>query len=42
VHLNQIWGEWRPPRSSAGCRPTEYLAREGFLSSRLVAAHCAA
>jgi 5-methylthioadenosine/S-adenosylhomocysteine deaminase len=40
VHLNQIWGEVAAVREQRGVPPTEYLAREGFLSSRLVAAHC--
>ena len=40
VHLNQIWGEVAAVREQRGLLPTEYLAREGFLSNRLVAAHC--
>jgi 5-methylthioadenosine/S-adenosylhomocysteine deaminase len=40
VHLNQIWGEVAAVREQRGVPPTEYLAREGFLSNRLVAAHC--
>jgi 5-methylthioadenosine/S-adenosylhomocysteine deaminase len=40
VHLNQIWGEVAAVREQRGVLPTEYLAREGFLSDRLVAAHC--
>jgi 5-methylthioadenosine/S-adenosylhomocysteine deaminase len=40
VHLNQIWGEVAAVREQRGVLPTEYLAREGFLSSRMVAAHC--
>jgi 5-methylthioadenosine/S-adenosylhomocysteine deaminase len=40
VHLNQIWGEVAAVREQRGLLPTEYLAREGFLSGRLVAAHC--
>ena len=40
VHLNQIWGEVAAVTEHHGVRPTEYLAREGFLSSRLIAAHC--
>jgi 5-methylthioadenosine/S-adenosylhomocysteine deaminase len=40
VHLNQIWGEVAAVREQRGLLPTEYLAREGFLSARLVAAHC--
>jgi 5-methylthioadenosine/S-adenosylhomocysteine deaminase len=40
VHLNQIWGEVAAVQEQRGLLPTEYLAREGFLSSRLIAAHC--
>ena len=40
VHLNQIWGEVAAVRQARGVLPTEYLARAGFLSDRLVAAHC--
>ncbi len=40
IHLNQIWGEVAAVREQRGALPTEYLAREGFLSDRLVAAHC--
>jgi 5-methylthioadenosine/S-adenosylhomocysteine deaminase len=40
IHLNQIWGEVAAVREQRGCLPTEYLARAGFLSERLVAAHC--
>jgi 5-methylthioadenosine/S-adenosylhomocysteine deaminase len=40
VHLNQIWGEVAAVQEQRGLLPTEYLAREGFLSGRLVAAHC--
>jgi 5-methylthioadenosine/S-adenosylhomocysteine deaminase len=40
IHLNQIWGEVAAVREQRGLLPTAYLAREGFLSSRLVAAHC--
>jgi 5-methylthioadenosine/S-adenosylhomocysteine deaminase len=40
VHLNQIWGEVAAVQEQRGLRPTEYLARCGFLSPRLVAAHC--
>jgi 5-methylthioadenosine/S-adenosylhomocysteine deaminase len=40
IHLNQIWGEVAAVREQRGLLPTEYLAREGFLSDRLVAAHC--
>ena len=40
VHLNQIWGEVAAVQEQRGLLPTEYLARVGFLSERLVAAHC--
>jgi 5-methylthioadenosine/S-adenosylhomocysteine deaminase len=40
VHLNQIWGEVAAVREQRGVLPTDYLARAGFLSNRLVAAHC--
>jgi cytosine/adenosine deaminase-related metal-dependent hydrolase len=40
VHLNQIWGEVAAVQQQRGMLPTEYLARAGFLSERLVAAHC--
>lgn len=40
VHLNQLWGEVAAVNEQRGMLPTEYLAREGFLSERLVAAHC--
>jgi 5-methylthioadenosine/S-adenosylhomocysteine deaminase len=40
VHLNQIWGEVAAVREQRGVPPTDYLARAGFLSNRLVAAHC--
>ena len=40
VHLNQMWGEVAAVKAQHGLLPTEYLAREGFLSERLVAAHC--
>ncbi|MGH7345965.1 MAG: amidohydrolase family protein, partial [Candidatus Rokuibacteriota bacterium] len=40
VHLSQIWGEVAAVREQRGVSPTEYLARAGLLSSRLVAAHC--
>jgi cytosine/adenosine deaminase-related metal-dependent hydrolase len=40
VHLNQVWGEVAAVTEQRGLSPTEYLAREGFLSDRLVAAHC--
>jgi 5-methylthioadenosine/S-adenosylhomocysteine deaminase len=40
IHLNQVWGEVAAVREQRGMPPTEYLARTGFLSERLVAAHC--
>jgi 5-methylthioadenosine/S-adenosylhomocysteine deaminase len=40
IHLNQVWGEVAAVREQRGGLPTEYLARTGFLSDRLVAAHC--
>jgi len=40
VHLNQIWGEVAAVEAHRGMKPTEYLHAEGFLSERLVAAHC--
>ncbi len=40
VHLNQVWGEVEAVKGQRGVLPTEYLVRSGFLSDRLVAAHC--
>jgi 5-methylthioadenosine/S-adenosylhomocysteine deaminase len=40
IHLNQVWGEVAAVKETRGLLPTEYLARAGFLSDRLVAAHC--
>src|SRR5438128_10425748 len=40
MHLNQIWGEVAAVTEQRGVLPTEYLASAGFLSDRLVAAHC--
>lgn len=40
LHLNQIWGEVAAVQGQRGMRPTEYVAAAGFLSDRLVAAHC--
>ena len=40
VHLNQMWGEVAAVKCQHDLSPTEYLAREGFLSERLIAAHC--
>ncbi|HUG37686.1 MAG TPA: amidohydrolase family protein [Candidatus Limnocylindrales bacterium] len=40
IHLSQMWGEVAAVTEQRGVLPTEYLARTGFLSDRLVAAHC--
>ncbi|WP_198375042.1 amidohydrolase family protein [Neoroseomonas rubea] len=40
VHLNQIWGEVAAVQAHRGMLPTEYLHAEGFVSDRMVAAHC--
>jgi cytosine/adenosine deaminase-related metal-dependent hydrolase len=40
LHLNQVWGEVAAVREQRGMLPTEYVARAGFLSDRVVAAHC--
>ena len=40
VHLNQVWGEVAAVKELRGVPPTEYLAQTGFLSDRLLAAHC--
>ena len=40
IHLNQVWGEVAAVQKQRGVLPTEYVARAGFLSDRLVAAHC--
>ncbi|MBI2204415.1 MAG: amidohydrolase family protein [Candidatus Rokubacteria bacterium] len=40
LHLNQIWGEVAAVREQRGMLPAEYVARTGFLSERVVAAHC--
>jgi 5-methylthioadenosine/S-adenosylhomocysteine deaminase len=40
IHLNQIWGEVAAVKAERGCLPTEYLDDLGFLSDRLIAAHC--
>jgi 5-methylthioadenosine/S-adenosylhomocysteine deaminase len=40
IHLNQIWGEVAAVKNARGRLPTEYLDETGFLSDRLVAAHC--
>ncbi len=40
IHLNQLWSEVAAVQEQRGLRPTEYLAQCGFLSHRLIAAHC--
>src|SRR5919204_3122445 len=40
IHLSQVWGEVAAIQQQRGVTPTEYLARCGLLSPRLVAAHC--
>ena len=40
IHLNQIWGEVAAVKTERGCLPTEYLDDLGFLTDRLIAAHC--
>lgn len=40
IHLNQIWGEVAAVETVRGLKPTEYLAESGFLSDRLICAHC--
>lgn len=40
VHLTQIWGKVAAMQGQRGLRPMEYLGQCGFLSPRLVAAHC--
>jgi 5-methylthioadenosine/S-adenosylhomocysteine deaminase len=40
IHLNQIWGEVAAVETVRGRKPTEYLADIGFLSDRLICAHC--
>ena len=40
IHLSQMWGEVEAVKLARGQLPTEYLADLGFLSDRLVAAHC--
>jgi 5-methylthioadenosine/S-adenosylhomocysteine deaminase len=39
IHLSQVWGEVAAVREQRGLTPTEYVARCGLLSPRLVAAH---
>ena len=40
IHLSQMWGEVEAVQVARGRLPTEYLAEQGFLNDRLVAAHC--
>ena len=40
IHLSQMWGEVEAVKLARGLLPTEYLAAQGFLNDRLVAAHC--
>jgi len=40
IHLSQVWGEVAAIREQRGVTPTEYVARCGLLSPRLIAAHC--
>jgi cytosine/adenosine deaminase-related metal-dependent hydrolase len=40
IHLNQIWGEVAAVQAHRGRLPTELLDDVGFLSDRLIAAHC--
>jgi 5-methylthioadenosine/S-adenosylhomocysteine deaminase len=40
IHLNQIWGEVAAVQAVRGRLPTEYLEDVGFLSDRLICAHC--
>ncbi|MEE8515136.1 MAG: amidohydrolase family protein [Alphaproteobacteria bacterium] len=40
IHLNQYWGEVDAVKMTRGVPPTLYLRDTGFLSDRLVAAHC--
>ncbi|MEO1092020.1 MAG: amidohydrolase family protein, partial [Pseudomonadota bacterium] len=40
IHLNQIWGEVAAVEAVRSRLPTEYLADVGFLSDRLICAHC--
>ncbi len=39
LHLSQVWGEVAAIQEQRGVTPTEYVARCGLLSPRLVAAH---
>lgn len=40
IHLNQIWGEVAAVKAVRGRLPTEYLDEVGFLSNRMIGAHC--
>jgi len=40
IHLNQIWGEVAAVQAHRGRLPTEFLDDVGFLSDKLIAAHC--
>lgn len=40
IHLNQIWGEVAAVQRHRNRLPTEFLADCGFLSDRMIAAHC--
>ena len=40
LHLNQYWGEVEAVQRTFGMLPTDYVDKHGFLSDRLVAAHC--
>ena len=40
IHLNQYWGEVEGVKKSFGKLPTDYVDAQGFLSERLIAAHC--
>jgi 5-methylthioadenosine/S-adenosylhomocysteine deaminase len=40
IHLNQLWGEVSAVEALRNRKPTEYLADVGFLSDRLICAHC--
>ena len=40
IHLNQIWGEVAAVQAHHNMLPSEFLESIGFLSERMVAAHC--
>ena len=40
IHLNQYWGEVESMKKTYGLLPTDYIDKQGFLTDRLVAAHC--